>query len=209
VYVLLGAGDGTFRADVVLTTEETASNGIAGVLAGDLDGDGKLDLALNNENGIDVYLGKGDGSFQPRIETYMYSGDALAFGDLDGDGKQDVVTEALMGAVGLYGKDRWSFNTRSQELPLSSEPANSIAIADLDGDGKLDVAATDFYSVNVAIGNGDGTFKPSQHFPGGNEADSIVVHDFNADGRLDLAFTDSGANVVRILLSGTAPLACR
>jgi hypothetical protein len=84
-----------------------------------------------------------------------------------------------------------------------------LAVADLDGDGILDIAATTMYSFVVALGVGDGTFKPKQYFPGGNITDSMVVHDFDGDGRPDLAFTDSGANAVRVMLSGSAPAACR
>jgi hypothetical protein len=86
---------------------------------------------------------------------------------------------------------------------------NSLVVADLDGDGILDIAATTMYAFVVALGVGDGTFKPKQDFPGGNITASIVAHDFNGDGRPDLTFTDSGANTVRVMLSGSAAVACR
>jgi hypothetical protein len=208
-YVLLGAGNGTFQADVQLTTTEVGTSGTAGVGAADLDGDGKLDIAINDEKGVDVYLGDGDGSFQPRLESYFYSGSAIAFGDLDGDGKQDVVAEALMGAIALLAKNGWLIKSSAQDITLGGEDANSLAIADLDGDGKMDVAATSSYAVVIARGRGDGTFLPAQGFVVGNGMGSVVVHDLDGDGRPDLVATDSGGNVVHVLIGGTGPLTCR
>src|SRR5262249_18436500 len=144
-YVLLGSGNGTFQNDLQLTTSEVGTAGVAGVGAADLDGDGKLDLAINDEKGVDVYLGNGDGSFHPRIEAYFYSGRAIAFGDLDGDGKQDVVAEALMGGIALLGRDGWLPKSTAQDIHLGGDDGSSFAIADLDGDGKADLAATSAY----------------------------------------------------------------
>ena len=63
------------------------------VALGDLDGDGILDMALPNYTGIvEVYLGKGDGSFGPRT-TFGTPSNVLniVLGDLDGDGRLDAV----------------------------------------------------------------------------------------------------------------------
>jgi hypothetical protein len=63
VAVALGNGDGTFR--------EPARAVVAGDMApvpaaaGDLNGDGHLDLVTNNYRDISVILGNGDGTFQP------------------------------------------------------------------------------------------------------------------------------------------------
>jgi hypothetical protein len=63
-----------------------------------------------------------------------------------------------------------------------------VAIGDLNGDGHPDLVVTDSYgSVNVMLGNGDGTFQAPITYgtgPWGNI--SVVLVDLNGDGHLDM-----------------------
>ncbi|HLM75322.1 MAG TPA: VCBS repeat-containing protein, partial [Polyangiaceae bacterium] len=73
----------------------------ASVTVGDMNGDGKLDLAVPNTNGntVSVLLGKGDGTFASQLP---YPSVALARSsvveDLNGDGKLDL---AIAGGLGV------------------------------------------------------------------------------------------------------------
>ncbi len=67
---------------------------------GDLNGDGKPDLAtanpgpdLNPATTVSVLLNRGDGSFRPRLD-YKTRGSpgSVAIGDLNGDSKLDLAT---------------------------------------------------------------------------------------------------------------------
>src|SRR5205823_980340 len=60
VSIFLGHGDGSFAAPVQYSAGSTA---FSPVLIGDLNGDGKLDLAVATGNGIAIFLGNGDGTF--------------------------------------------------------------------------------------------------------------------------------------------------
>lgn len=63
-----------------------------GIAAGDLDGDGKVDLAVTGATSLlEVFLGKGDLTF-PRTETVSVGGGAydVVLGDFDGDGRLDA-----------------------------------------------------------------------------------------------------------------------
>jgi hypothetical protein len=65
---------------------------------GDLNGDGKPDLAVTNGVGDDVsvLLGNGDGTFQALVNYSVGSNPtSVAIGDFNGDGKLDVVCTAM------------------------------------------------------------------------------------------------------------------
>src|ERR1700693_386042 len=60
------------------------------VAVADLNGDGKLDLALGNLDSatVSVFLGQGDGTFKPRVDfaTGLFP-NSVTIGDFNGDGK--------------------------------------------------------------------------------------------------------------------------
>src|SRR5437867_312420 len=89
VSVLLGKGDGTFRAPV----NYGAGMGAASVASVDFNGDGKADLAVAKpgEHKVSILLNRGDASLHP-VGDYPIDGDPtqIAVGDLNGDGKTDL-----------------------------------------------------------------------------------------------------------------------
>jgi hypothetical protein len=94
VNVLLGNGDGTFQPAFNYRSEFADA-----IVAGDINGDGKLDMIVSNSdlNGfsvgsVSIFLGNGDGTFQPEnvLPAIKYS-TFLGLGDFNGDGKLDVI----------------------------------------------------------------------------------------------------------------------
>ena len=87
VSVLLGNGDGTFRAPM-LTALPCASGGI---VTGDFNRDGIPDLAVGCADRISVLLGVGDGTFHHHQDYLVAQPDQLVAVDINQDGKLDLV----------------------------------------------------------------------------------------------------------------------
>jgi hypothetical protein len=93
--------------------------------------------------------------------------------------------------------------------PTVSSPnggPNPVAIAtgDFNGDGKLDMAVANAstHSIQILLGNGDGTFTTGTSFVVGASVTSvptaIAVGDFNEDGKLDLLIGVSPDSLVDV-----------
>jgi hypothetical protein len=209
VGVLLGNGDGTLQP--VRNAAAGASWGGPGSLAvGDLNADGRPDLATANDVGtVSVLLGNGDGTFAaPRTLVLADQTIALsvATGDFNADGRVDLAVGSMF--TGTYPQEPYlhvylgngdgSFaGPGIYSLPPAVDYSRlpySVQTADLNGDGKLDVVTTNFDNfVTVLLGNGDGTLQAPTLFnvgPAPMMTLSVAVADLNGDGMPDLATAD-------------------
>src|SRR5438552_3424068 len=219
VGLLLGNGDGTFLGPVSFDSGGEYAYGVA---VGDINGDGKLDLFVANfcadstcaSGGVAVFLGKGDGSFQP-VVTYGSGGldsYSVAVGDVNEDGKPDLLVANYYSADGNYysngtvgvllGNGDGTFQAAVSYGSGGSGPV-SLAVGDVNGDGKPDVvvanqcASSDCTNgtVGVLFGKGNSTFgRVVSYESGGYQASWVAVADVSGDGRPDLLVANQCAS---------------
>jgi hypothetical protein len=219
----LGKGDGTFGTASQAKVESFNVNAAVGVIGAgdnaiavaDINGDGKMDIALNineiltNTTGAYVVttgLGNNDGTFSglgasfpisipvigPAIFPILdFNSAFLSLADVNGDGKLDLVanvgTSTLETALG-NGDGTFS-NAVTSDISAITEP-NSAVLLDVNGDGKPDLIVAGA-TMGVFLSNGDGTFAPptqgSQYVTDFAGDYSLVVGNFNNDGGTDVA----------------------
>jgi VCBS repeat-containing protein len=175
------------------------------VAIADLNGDGKLDLAVANRGSanVSVLLGTGNGSFGAATNLGVGTNpNAVAIADLNSDGKLDlaVANSGSSNVSVLLGNGDGSF-AAATNFGTSNGPA-SVAIADLNGDGKLDLAtaSSGANAASVLLGNGDGTFGTATNFGVGIVPQSVAIGDLNGDSKLDLVTANNNSDDVSVLL---------
>ena len=192
--------------EVPLTTNE--GSGYYGMLAGDYDGNGFADVAVNTGLVLEVMPGNGDGSFQYPA-TYTIPGARDAYGgvlaDFNNDGTLDFLfSNETTNSVDIFLSNR----DGSLQPPLQDSIGSSYVISaagDFNGDGKRDLTFSVSGGVGVMFGNGDGTFGAITTLHLLNGANSVAVGDFNRDGILDIAAGNAesgggGHSVLSIML---------
>jgi glucose/arabinose dehydrogenase len=178
-----------------------------GIYTADLDGDGKLDLAVANagSNTVSVLMGNGDGTFVAAVNYNVGSEPKSVTGaDFNGDGKRDLVT-ANQGSGDVSVLINNGDGTYAPAVNYTATAgAHEAAVGDLDSDGDIDIAVTGWGSslVRVLYNQGNGTFNGTNPtYTVGNAPHSIVAIDLNSDTKLDLAIADHDSNNVALLLN--------
>lgn len=181
VNTYLGNGDGTFQLNQQIGIDTRDSLG--GSAIGDFNGDGNLDLAVAGEYYVFVLLGNGDGTFQKPVDYSGGYGTQILTADVNGDGILDLVTN---GVSVFLGKGDGTF-VEDGSVGVSSP--SGVSVADIEGGANLDLAVFSSYptdSLNILLGNGNGSFNNPLQFGGDERATNLSIGDFNQDGMLDV-----------------------
>jgi hypothetical protein len=206
--IFLSNHDGTFTLGKSLDFPQYASS--AG--AGDLNGDGKVDVVLFNKTRLQVFLGDGAGGFVPgQVLTFAQtpaSSYARPFElvDVNGDGKLDLVFLEPSKLVIWPGNGSGSFGQPSFVSNPTGDPANhalvQVVVSDFNNDGSpdLELSAANFVSCNdghncgvgdrfIYRNDGRGNFTRINSFQAGPDAATVTAGDLNGDGNVDLLFS--------------------
>lgn len=180
------------------------------VAIADLNGDGKLDIALamTRDNGDSTNPGftsivlqnaGSPGTFQRGV--HYNTGDnpsSIAIGDLAGTGEKNIVqSNFVAGTVSIFRPDIANPGRLQSALTVNTGGTpNDVALGDLNGDGKLDLVLADDGSdarVIVLLQNPATAFQ----FPtpttlaAGNPVSGVAIGDINGDGLPDIAAANS------------------
>ena len=227
VEVMFGEkGDVPFRAATAQTVKLPESPGE--LVVGDVNGDGRLDLALDHHDSYNVtlLLGNANGGFAlaPNSPIVMKQGEhphthGLGIGDLNGDGKLDLasVNNADNDISVAFGDGRGGF-TLAPRSPFAVGPSPyPLTIGDINNDRRLDIVANasatgparaqqlaTSRALTLLINDGQGGFRRSDIPLRTGQPWSTAIGDVNGDGKPDLIATHHDQSKLTVLLGDGA-----
>jgi hypothetical protein len=185
-----------------------------GLLAGDVNGDRRVDLLAihsNPDDDLSVLLNDGQARFAPAPGSPFPLGRApypSALADLDGDGHLDVASPSTgsdpPSLTIVRGDGRGAFQPAPGPLELQMKRPFFVGAGDLEGDRDLDLLVThdEMEKLSLLLNDGKGHFResPASPFSLGGRAWEAALSDLDGDGRRDLV--TAGGGHVRAFLAG-------
>jgi hypothetical protein len=179
------------------------------VAIGDLDGDGKADLATSNLVGsVTVITRNTDNTGWSAPSSAGATGNgaqSIALGDLNGDGRIDIATaNSTPKTVTVITRNS---NNAGWDAPdtagATGDEPSGLSIGDLTGDGKPDLAVTNYTPATLTLiarkTDGTGWAAPTTAGAAGIGASGVVIADLNSDGKLDVAVATRSSRVTVLM----------
>jgi hypothetical protein len=185
----------------------------------DVDGDGKLDLAVSNYTDKKISFCRNgctignitSNSFESRVDLSMNYPSYLAMGDLEGDAKADLVVLNANNTLSVFRNTNTAGNivpnlfVERTDFTTGSSPSG-ITIGDVDSDGKPDLVVSNYSSNTVSVFRNTstlgsittGSFAAKVDYTTGTNPQSPVLADMDGDGKPEIAVANYGSYTVSL-----------
>lgn len=209
--IFLGIGGGLFSVAI----NYSLSYWTCDILSGDFNNDDEIDLAAMTHNGwdatsyVDVLLGNGDGTFNPKITTQcpIHGCEGITSGFFNNDTNLDlaVISAKPSYITPLFGNGAGQFTYNQSYYVGNGNYYLPIITSDFDKDGFSDLAcpintdSTSLDKIVICFNDGYGNFSNNLiAYQAECNPTSLISGDYNEDGFPDLAIGCSGNILVLI-----------
>lgn len=186
-------GDGSNGFTLSANYSASGSNFCMDIVAGDFNGDGKIDIAVTGQTSsagfVGIYYNLGNGTFGPRTNYLVnvppvLTGNnvLLAVADFNGDGIRDIAVTGLTVVSVLTSQPGGGFARQDVSI---GQTLLGIDAGDFNGDGRPDLAILNKAGLVLKTNNPDGSFSTAWSSPT-FAIQRVICDDFNGDGISDL-----------------------
>jgi hypothetical protein len=203
VSIILGNGSGNFTLS---GSAIPVGRGPEAIRAGDFNGDGYSDLVVANyaDGTVSLLRNNQDGTFRATVKAVGSGPQALGIVEV---GTNLLIAVANFGSNTVTVLDDVGNSATfvvSASVNVGAGP-DEVRFADINGDGIPDLIVANYTdgTLNVAIGNADGTYTVLGPFPIGTKPYSAAAGDLNKDGTPDIVVANTFSNNTGVLFGGT------
>ncbi len=188
-----------------------------GIIAEDLDGDGKSDICVNSYNNVNIIIYRNiynngslsSSSFSSATTVSTGTGNnpvGLAAKDLDGDNKIELIcTYQSSGILGIFRNtsSSGSISFASASTYTSGTTARSAYVNDMNGDGKPDIVCANIGSNDLAVfqnnsSSGNISFSSACTFSAGSQPHMALAIDVDGDTKPEIVSCNYTSNTISV-----------